>query len=203
MIRSLEQLDHQQIQAETNVRPQDSALLKDAGLVVGASALMAVCAHASVPLVFSPVPITLQTFGVVLIGFLLGSRRALAAMMLYLIEGAAGLPVFSPAGPGGVAQLLGPTGGFLFAYPAAAYVAGSLFRAKWISNKTGIASAFAAAISAEFLIFISGMLWLMTVTGTSFVKAASLAVLPFVPGEVLKIAAASSLAALWKRKQQG
>src|SRR5437899_199567 len=148
MISSVEQVGNQQIQDGTNIRPQGSALLKDASLVVGASALMAVCAHVSVPLIFSPVPITLQTFGVLLIGFLLGSRRALAAMMLYLIEGAAGLPVFSPAGLGGVAQLLGPTGGFLFAYPAAAYVAGSLFRAKWISNKSRFASVLTAALSA-------------------------------------------------------
>jgi biotin transport system substrate-specific component len=202
MIRSLEQIDHQQIQAGTNVRSHGTTLLQDAGLVVGASVLMAVCAHVSVPLIFSPVPITLQTFGVLLIGFLLGSRRALAAMMLYLIEGASGLPVFSPAGPGGVAQLLGATGGFLFAYPAAAYVAGSLFHAKRI-NKNRVASVLAAAVSAEFLIFTCGMLWLMAVTGTSFMKAASLAVLPFIPGEVLKIAAASSLATLWNRKRQG
>jgi biotin transport system substrate-specific component len=123
-------------------------------------------------------------------------------MMLYLIEGASGLPVFSPAGPGGVAQLLGATGGFLFAYPAAAYVAGSLFHSRRI-NKNRVASVVAAAGSAEFLIFTCGMLWLMAVTGTSFMKAASLAVLPFIPGEVLKIAAASSLATLWNRKRQG
>src|SRR5436309_6749291 len=99
-----------------------SPLLKDSALVVGGSLLMAVCAHVSVPLVFSPVPLTLQTFGVLLIALALGSKRGFAALALYLLEGGSGLPVFSPAGPGGIAQLLGPTGGFLMAYPVAAFV---------------------------------------------------------------------------------
>src|SRR2546423_391180 len=76
----------------------DSPLLKDAGLVVGASVLMAICAHVSVPLVFSPVPLTLQTFGILLIALTMGSKRGFAALVLYLLEGASGLPVFSPAG---------------------------------------------------------------------------------------------------------
>jgi biotin transport system substrate-specific component len=192
--RSLEQFD-QQLGAD--VRPRSMELLRDAGLVVGATALMAICAHVSVPLGFSPVPITLQTFGVLLIGFALGSRRALAAMMLYLIEGASGLPVFSPAGPGGVASLLGPTGGFLFAYPVAAYVAGLLAR-----KRNNFASLISAATLAEVVIFSSGALWLLALTGATPAKVLSLSVLPFLPGEVLKIAAASSLAALWHRKQR-
>jgi biotin transport system substrate-specific component len=193
--RSLEQFD-QMVRAD--VRPRGIEFLKDAGLVVGATALMAICAHVSVPLAFSPVPITLQTFGVLLIGFALGSRRALAAMMLYLIEGASGLPVFSPAGPGGVATLLGTTGGFLFAYPAAAYIAGLLAR-----KRNSFAGLISVAILAEFVIFSGGALWLMLLTGATPAKVLSLAVLPFIPGEVLKVAAASSLAAVWHRKQRG
>jgi biotin transport system substrate-specific component len=144
------------------------------------------------------VPITLQTFGVLLIGFALGSRRALAAMMLYLIEGASGLPVFSPAGPGGIATLLGSTGGFLFAYPVAAYVAGLLAR-----KRNSFVSLISAAALAELVIFSSGALCLLALTGATPAKVLSLAVLPFIPGEVLKIAAASGLAALWHRKQRG
>ncbi|MCU1311632.1 MAG: hypothetical protein JWO20_2757 [Candidatus Angelobacter sp.] len=193
--RSLEQFD-QLVSAD--VRPRRIESLKDAGLVVGATALMAICAHVSVPLAFSPVPITLQTFGVLLIGFALGSRRALAAMMLYLVEGASGLPVFSPAGPGGVATLLGTTGGFLFAYPAAAYIAGLLAR-----KRNTFAGLISAAILAELVIFTGGALWLMLLTGAAPAKVLSLAVLPFIPGEVLKIAAASSLAVVWHRKQRG
>jgi biotin transport system substrate-specific component len=193
--RSLEQFD-QLVRAD--VRPRGMELLKDAGLVVSATALMAICAHVSVPLAFSPVPVTLQTFGVLLIGFALGSRRALAAMMLYLIEGASGLPVFSPSGLGGVAQLLGATGGFLFAYPVAAYVAGLLARKR--NNFAGLIS---AATLAELVIFAGGALWLMLLTGATPAKVLSLAVLPFIPGEVLKVAAASSMAAVWHRRQRG
>ncbi|MCU1286880.1 MAG: hypothetical protein JWO13_3230 [Acidobacteriales bacterium] len=178
----------------SEVRTHD--LAKDAALVVGASILMAVCAHVAVPLAFSPVPITLQTFGLLIIGFTLGSRRALAAMMLYLIEGAAGLPVFSPAGLGGVAQMLGTTGGFLFAYPAAAYVAGMLARSQ-VSAKTKFLS---AAVCAEFVLFTGGLLWFMVLTGTGFTKALSMTVVPFIPGEMLKIAAACALGAVLQRK---
>jgi biotin transport system substrate-specific component len=172
-------------------------LAKDAALVISASVLMAVCAHVAVPLAFSPVPITLQTFGLLVIAFALGSRRALAAMMLYLIEGAAGLPVFSPAGVGGVAQLLGATGGFLFAYPAAAYVAGMLAPRQSNSPKTRLLF---AAVSAELLLFTGGLLWFVVLTGTGFTKALSMTVVPFIPGEVLKIAAACGLAAVLQRK---
>src|ERR1700751_5454789 len=93
-------------------------------LPVAASLFVALCARVTVPLPFTPVPLTLQNFGVLLVGLMLGSRRGFAALALYLAEGAAGLPVFSPTGPGGIAQLLGPTGGFLLAYPIVAALAG-------------------------------------------------------------------------------
>src|SRR5436305_7840989 len=100
----------------------------DAVLVIGASLLMALCAHVSIPLWFTPVPITLQTFGVMLLALTIGGWRASAALVLYLLEGVSGLPVFSPSGPGGIAQILGPTGGFLMAYPLAALAGGLLAR---------------------------------------------------------------------------
>src|SRR3954463_13534294 len=99
---------------------------RQVALVVSASLLMAVCGRLSMPLPFTPVPLTLANFGVLLIALTLGSRRAAAAMLLYLAEGAMGMPVFSPAGPGGVLQLLGPTGGYLMSYPVAAFFAGSI-----------------------------------------------------------------------------
>src|SRR2546423_2722842 len=83
-------------------------------LVVGASLFVALCARVTLPLPFTPVPLTLQNFGVLLVGLTLGSRRGFAALALYLVEGAVGMPVFNPAGLGGVAQLFGPTGGYLF-----------------------------------------------------------------------------------------
>src|SRR5258706_2480882 len=97
---------------------------RNVALVVGGSLLVALCARIAIPIPGTPVPLTAQNFGVLLVGLLLGSRRGFAALALYLAEGAIGMPVFSPAGPGGIAQLLGPTGGFLLAYPLVAWVAG-------------------------------------------------------------------------------
>ena len=97
---------------------------RDAAMVVAASLFVALCAHVTLPLPFTPVPLTLGNFAVLLVGLMLGSRRGFAALALYLAEGAMGMPVFSPTGPGGVAQLLGPTGGYLIAYPLVAGLAG-------------------------------------------------------------------------------
>ena len=97
-------------------------------LAVAASVFVALCAHASVRIPFTPVPFTLSDLAVVLVGLTLVPATAFAAMMLYLLEGALGLPVFNPGGLGGVAQLLGPTGGFLFAYPLAAFTTGWMRR---------------------------------------------------------------------------
>src|SRR3954467_13586369 len=107
--------------------PQDRAtsFTRHALLVVGASLLMALLARFSMPLPFTPVLLSLSNLGVLFIALTLGSRRAAAALLLYLAEGAMGLPVFSAGGLGGVAQILwGPTGGFLMAYPVAAFLAG-------------------------------------------------------------------------------
>src|SRR5271169_3021563 len=93
-------------------------------IVVGASLFVALCARVTLPLPFTPVPLTMQNFAVLLVGLTLGSRRGFAALALYLAEGMAGLPVFNPTGLGGIAQLLGPTGGYLMAYPFVAFVSG-------------------------------------------------------------------------------
>src|SRR5260370_38969416 len=104
-----------------------SEYAKQAAIVITASLFVALCARVTVPLPFTPVPLTLQNFGVLAVGLLLGSRRGCAALALYLVEGAVGLPVFNPTGPGGIAQLLGPTGGFLMVYPFVAWLAGYIF----------------------------------------------------------------------------
>src|SRR5215467_356222 len=85
-----------------------SEAVEQGAIVVGASLFVALCARVTVPLPFTPVPLTLQNFGVLVVGLLLGSRRGFAALAVYLVEGAFGLPVFNPAGPGGIAQILGP-----------------------------------------------------------------------------------------------
>src|SRR5258708_39905306 len=102
---------------------------KQAAIVIAASLLVALCARVTVPLPFTPVPLTLQNFGVLAVGLLLGSRRGFAALALYLVEGAFGLPVFSPSISLGVGvlRILGPTGGFLMASPLVAFVAGYIY----------------------------------------------------------------------------
>ena len=109
------------------------AFAKQLAIVIGASAVIAVCARLVLPLPFTPVPLTLANFGVLLVGLSLGSKRGFAAAALYLSWGAMGLPVFSPAGVGGLAQLFGPTGGYLLAYPVVAFLAG------WLAER-GVAS---------------------------------------------------------------
>lgn len=167
-------------------------MVKDAGLVVSASLLMAISAHVSFP--FGPVPFTLQPLAMLLIAFFLGGNRAAAAMVVYLVEGISGLPVFSPAGPGGIAQLLGATGGFLIATPFAAYLAGH------IAGEKTILRLISAAIAAEVTIFAAGASWFIIATHSSIAQAISYAVVPFLPGEVLKVAIAVSAAMLWKRR---
>src|ERR1700685_1407193 len=118
---------------------------RQVAMVVGGSFLVALCAHITIPLPFTPVPLTVQNFGVLLVGLLLGSRRGFAALALYLAEGAMGLPVFSPVGPGGIAQLIGPTGGFLLVYPFVAFLAGYIFERR---TKSFLCAAIAGLLGA-------------------------------------------------------
>src|SRR6202043_4006241 len=100
---------------------------RNVALVVGGSLVVALCARITIPLPGTPVPLTVQNFGVLAVGLALGSRRGFAALALYLAEGAMGIPVFSPHGFGGIAQILGPTGGYLIAYPFVAGLTGYIF----------------------------------------------------------------------------
>jgi biotin transport system substrate-specific component len=168
---------------------------------VAATGLMALAAHISLPLPFSPVPLTLTPFAVLLIGMTLGPATAFGAMILYLAEGAAGLPVFTPQGPGGVAQLLSPTAGYLFSYPFAAAAAGAIVR-----NLRTITSPFMRALTggtvAVAIIFACGATWLATLLHLHAATAWHLAVAPFLPGEAVKIIAAALLFSSMRRWQQ-
>ena len=177
--------------------PQERALeaARQVVLVVGASLFVALCAHVTIPLMpLTPVPLTAQNFGVLLVGLLLGRRRGFAALALYLLEGAAGLPVFNPAGPGGVAQLLGPTGGFLMAYPFVALVAG------YISERgaKSFARSAIAAFAAEIVLFAGGLTWLYGYTH-SLAKAAYFGLYWFLSAEVMKVMFAAAIATRWRR----
>src|SRR5580704_2669736 len=105
-----------------------SHLARQAALVVAASVFVAICAHISIPLVFTPVPLTMQNFAVLLLGLLMEPVPVFAALTLYLIEGASGLPVFTPHGPAGLLHLLGPSGGYLLSYPFVAALVSVLAR---------------------------------------------------------------------------
>ena len=174
--------------------------LRTAGIVLAGSTLVAVCAHLALPLYFTPVPLSLQTFAVLLLGLLLSPRMAAATLGAYLLQGAIGLPVFAPALPltGGLAHLLGPTGGYLLAYPLAAALTSFL----WRRNPGSFRSAAFAAAGGSLLILACGSLWLVGLTHMPVHTALSLAVLPFLPGDVLKISAAAAIAAgtsRWRR----
>jgi biotin transport system substrate-specific component len=166
------------------------SVVRNFSLVVAASLLMAICARISVPLPFTPVPLTLGNFAVLLIGLVLGGRRGMAAMLLYLAEGAAGLPVFSPAGPGGLAQLLGPTGGYLMAYPVAALAAG------WIGGlgKRTFSRLAMGALAGEVVLFAGGLAWLGALTHARLNQAVWLGLYPFLAAEVIKVLASAGLA---------
>jgi biotin transport system substrate-specific component len=177
------------VRTQTNVSEQWLGLAKQAAIVIGASAVIAVCARLVLPLPFTPVPLTLANLGVLLVGLALGSKRGAAAAALYVAWGAMGLPVFSPAGVGGIAQLLGPTGGYLLAYPAVAFVAG------WLSER-GVVSVgrnLAAGIVAEIVLFGAGISWLAVVT-QNWQRALAFGLLPFFFAEVMKVMVAAVLA---------
>ncbi len=157
-------------------------------IVVSASLFVALCARITLPLPFTPVPLTLQNFGVLLVGLTLGARRGFAAMALYLVEGAAGLPVFNPTGPGGMAQLLGPTGGFLMAYPLVAGLAGLVLD----FGKRTFARATVAGIAAEAVLFAAGIGWLAILTH-SFSQAIRFGLYWFVFAEVIKVMLAAAI----------
>jgi biotin transport system substrate-specific component len=178
-------------------RHQALEVVRQVSLVVGASLFVALCARITLPLPFTPVPLTLQNFGVLLVGLALGRRRAFAALVLYLMEGASGMPVFSPMGPGGIAQLLGPTGGFLLAYPFVAALAGWVFE----KGQKTFARALTAATLAEVLLFVGGLSWLYVLTH-SVATAVRFGLYWFVFGEIIKIMLASGIVSGWQRTRK-
>ena len=155
-------------------------------LIVGGSLVVALSAQLVVRLPFTPVPITGQTLGVLLVGAALGARRGAAALALYLIEGAAGLPFFA-GGMAGASYLLGPTGGYLLAFPLAAYVTGLAADRGW--DRNGRTTALAMSLGSAVL-FAGGLAWLSLFVGWERVWVAGL--FPFLPGAVIKIAVASA-----------
>lgn len=184
---------------QTLATPQGSALeaSRQVAIVVGASLLVALCARIYIPLPLTPVPLTVQNLGVLLVGLMLGSRRGFAALVLYLVEGMAGLPVFSPTGPGGPAQLFGITGGFLLVYPFVAFLAGYIFE----RGSKAFLRAAVAGLLAEILLFAGGLSWLYIFTH-SLAKAAYLGLYWFLAAEVIKVMLAAAIATRWRGARQ-
>lgn len=179
-----------------------SQALRTGAVILGGSALVAVSSHIALPLGFTPVPLTLQPFTVLMLGLLLTPRLAAATLGAYLIEGAIGLPVFAPGlvFGAGIAHLLGPTGGYLMSYPAAAMIIAIL----WRRSGRGFSAALVSAAVGNVLILLCGFAWLTIWTHgagslTSIKSAFVMAVLPFLPGDALKVVAAAAIAKGFER----
>lgn len=169
-----------------------SRLLTDTLLIMVGSLFVALLAQVSIPLPFTPVPITGQTFAVLLVGAMLGSRRGAASLALYTIEGVAGLPVFA-GGVSGLARLFGPTGGYLLGFIAAAYVVGLL--AERGLDRSWRTSLLPFAVGT-LVIYLCGVTWLAAFIG--FDKAPVGGLYPFLVGDLIKLAlAAAALPSAW------
>ena len=170
----------------TRVFPARSLPL-EAVLIFGGSLVVALFAQISIPLWFTPVPITGQTLAVLLVGASLGSRRGGLALVLYLLEGGAGLPFFA-AGSSGWAVVSGPTGGYLIGFVLAAYAVGWLAERGW---DRGFLRAAPAMLVGNLAIYALGLPWLARFVGASDVFAKGLQ--PFIPGDLIKLAIAAGL----------
>ena len=156
-------------------------------LVVGASAIIAIAAQIAIPIPGTVVPLTLQPLAVLLVGVTLGSARGAAAAALYLLEGFSGLPVFAQ-GHGGAIWLAGPTAGYLFSYPFAAFMAGWFSQRGWGST---ILRAVTGMLVALGVIYLGGWSWLSAFVGA---KAAWIGgVQPFILADIIKVAIGASL----------
>ena len=167
----------------------DLSLARQAALVFAGSLLVAMSAQISVPMY--PVPMTLQTLAISIVGLTLGARLAGATLMLYLAKGAAGLPVFA-GGAAGLPYLVGPTGGFLVGFVAMAWLTG------WLVERgldRGVLRLFVAAYIPALLLFVPGMLWLWAITPLDLEAAFFGAVWPFQLGGVVKTALAALIVA--------
>lgn len=178
----------------TRTFPRAANWLRDAILIVLGALLVAVLAQVKIVLPFTPVPLTGQTFAVLLVGTTLGSKRGAASMVLYIALGAFGLPVFA-GGQAGLAYLSGATLGYLVGFVMAAYTIGLLAeRGLERSVRTSILPFLVGTV----IIYVCGVAWLSVVLG-SLSKAIAAGLLPFLIGDAIKLAAASLvLPAAWK-----
>lgn len=184
----------------TNHPTLSGTLLPQAGvgrdllLIAGSALFVAALAQAEIPL--QPVPVTLQTLGVLLVGAALGWKRGFAALTLYLVLGAVGLPVFA-GGSGGITKIVGPTGGYLLSYPFAAAAVGYLVQRFGFDRN--VLTAATAMLIASVIIYAFGLPWLGAVLGLEGGALLAAGLTPFILGDLLKIGiAAAALPLAWK-----
>jgi biotin transport system substrate-specific component len=163
-----------------------SLLLRRSVSIVLGAATVAVAAQVAVPLVGTPVPMTLQPLAVLVVGGLLGARLGAAALVLYLALGALGLPVFTPGGLPGAARLIGPTGGYLLSYPVAAAVVG------WLASSSKPLRLLFASAAGMVVIHLGGAAQLAILTGNAG-AATRYGLVPFLTGDLLKVGIAALL----------
>jgi biotin transport system substrate-specific component len=169
------------ITAQSNAVEAKQAITSRSVLAVLAGALIvALGAQAAVPIPGTPVPFTLQVPAVLIVGGLLGPRLGAASLALYVLAGAAGLPVFAPVGAPGLARLVGPTGGYLLAYPLAAAVVGYLAsRGTWL--------AVAGAVLSGLIVIHVGGISQLAILGGDWSVAVRLGSLPFLVNDLVKL----------------
>jgi biotin transport system substrate-specific component len=158
-----------------------TSFARDAAIVLLSSIFIGLLGQVSIPLPFTPVPIVTQAQAILMLGLLLGSRRAAAATFAFLAQGAMGLPVFA-GGAAGLAKLFGPTGGYLVGYLVAAFLVGAISE-RW--KERSLAKACLALVAGNSVIYILGAGYLSTLLGVQ--KAILLGVAPFLIGDALKI----------------
>ncbi len=153
------------------------------------AALTAVCGFISIPVPGTPIPIVLQNMLVVLTGLMLGPVWGVAATVLFLAAGALGLPVFS-GGTGGVARLIGPTGGFLYGYALATLAAGLIAQRPKYGVRTPVLRLVLATVLGFVVMYIPGVLHFMRVMDKTFSQTMTLCVVPYIPGDIVKMVVA-------------
>lgn len=175
-------------------------VLIDALFILGGVALVTLAAQVRIPLPFTPVPITGQTFAVVLVGAGLGAVRGTITLLLYVALGAAGLPIFS-GWQGNWVVFTGATGGYLIGFIVAAAVTGFLAERGWDRH---LRSSIGAMLTGNVIIYLFGLPWLAAVVNTGFTKTLEAGLYPFIPGDLIKLyLAAMALPGAWRLLGRG
>jgi biotin transport system substrate-specific component len=171
--------------------------MRNVSIIILGSAFVAVCAHITLPVDYTPVQLTLQDFAVMALGLMLTPRLAAATMIAYLAEGAIGLPVFAlgPTEVAGLPHILGPTGGYLMAYPAVVLVISYL----WRTAERSFMGALVSTGAGNMILFTLGGAWLGLLTHVSPQAVLAEAVIPYLPGSAILIVLATVAGYEWYR----